>query len=223
MRGKHYDRNRILAEAVRASKASKPKKAAALYREVLAAEPNNCDIHRKVAPLLGQTGQRKAAWHSYKHSVEALVRNKQLDEAAEVLREASGHLPRQAGVWATLAGIEQRRGRTVEARKALLQGRGHLRKRRELPQAIGLLKRALQLAPDDFETGFDLAHSLARVRDRKGARQLLERLVSLAPDEAQLRRVRARQFRLSPTPMAAWRWLRASPATASPVGQPRTA
>ena len=217
---KHYDRNRIMADAVRAVKANKPKRAAALYGEVLAAEPNNCEIHRKIAPLLGQTGQAAAAWQSYKHSVEALVRNKQLDEAVSVLHEASEYSPRQAGVWATLASVEHSRGRTPQALKALMDGRALLTRRKDLAGAVLLLERARKLRPDDFDIGFDLAHSLARLGKRKQAHGLLERLAGQAPDGTQLRRVRARQFRLRPTPLAAWRWLRATPGRV--VQAPRT-
>lgn len=218
---KHYDRNRIMNDAQRAEKAGRAKKAAAFYQEVLAAEPNNAEIHRRLAPLLAQTGDSPGAWRSYKHTVEGLVRNKQLDQAVAVLSEAGGHIPQQAGVWATLASVELKRGRAVDARKALLDGRGFQRSRRQLPLAIGLLQRALQLCPDDFEIGFDLADSLARARDRKRARPLLQRLAEAAEDEQQLRRVRARQFRLAPTPAAAWRWFRTSPAPASGLQQPR--
>ena len=83
---KRYDRNRILSDAKRAARAGKPKKAVAFYREVLTAEPNNAEIHRTLAPLLAQTREPAAAWHSYKHTVEGLVRNKLLDEAVAVLR-----------------------------------------------------------------------------------------------------------------------------------------
>ena len=52
-----YDRLRVMEAAERARVRNKRRKAIALYRWVLAVEPNNVDLHAKIAPLLAQTGQ----------------------------------------------------------------------------------------------------------------------------------------------------------------------
>lgn len=207
-RNKPYDRSRILTEAARAHKKKKYQKAIALYRQVLEVEPENHELHRKVAPLLAETRQEAEAWASYRRAAEGLVRRGFLDQAIGVLREASGYLRRRAEVWWALADLEIKRRRPVDAHKVLIEGRRHLRSKKERPQAIQLLLRARKLVPHDFETDYDLVGLLARSGERTRAGRLLGELAATARG-GQLRRVRARQFGLSPTPVTAWRWLRA--------------
>jgi Flp pilus assembly protein TadD len=130
------------------------------------------------------------------------------EKAVGVLREASAHLPREPEVWGRLADLEIQRRRLADAHKVLLEGRGHFRSKRDRSNAILLLLRARKLAPRDFRTNFDLAGLLAKAGARGRARSLLEEIASWAR-AGELRRVRARQFALSPTPVAAWGWLRA--------------
>jgi tetratricopeptide (TPR) repeat protein len=207
-RKKPYDRSRLLKDAARARKKGKRQKAIALYREILAVEPNNPDLHRKIAPLLAQTRQPAAAWVSYRHAVDELVNRGFVEQAVGVLREASTHLSREPEVWGSLADLELERRRRVDAHKVLLEGRQHFRSKKDRSHAILLLLRARKLEPRDFDTNYDLAGLLAKAGARGRARSLLAEMASWARAR-QLRRVRARQFVLSPTPAAAWGWLRA--------------
>jgi len=207
-RKKPYDRSRLLKDAARARKKGKRQKAIALYRELLAVEPENADLHRRIAPLLAETKQPAEAWASYRRAVDKLVSQGFVEQAVGVLREASVHLPREPEVWGALADLELQRRRLVDAHKVLLEGRRHFRSKKDLSQAILLLLRARKLAPRDFSTNYDLAGLLAKAGASGRARSLLEEIASWAR-AGQLRRVRARQFALSPTPAAAWGWLRA--------------
>jgi tetratricopeptide (TPR) repeat protein len=207
-RKKPYDRSRLLKDAARARKKGRRQKAIALYRELLAVEPENPDLHRRIAPLLAETKQPAAAWESYRRAVDRLVSQGFVEQAVGVLREASVHLPREPEVWGQLADLELRRRRPVDAHKVLLEGRRHFRSKRNRSHAILLLLRARKLAPRDFSTNYDLAGLLAKAGGRGRARSLLEEIASWAR-AGQLRRVRARQFALSPTPAAAWGWMRA--------------
>ncbi|MBW1683981.1 MAG: hypothetical protein JRS35_02855 [Deltaproteobacteria bacterium] len=207
-RKKPYDRSRLLKDAARARKKGKRQKAIALYRELLAVEPENADLHRRIAPLLAETKQPAAAWASYRRAADKLVSQGFVEQAVGVLREASAHLPREPEVWGELADLELQRRRLVDAHKVLLEGRRHFRSKRDRSHAILLLFRARKLAPRDFSTNYDLAGLLAKAGARGRARSLLEEIASWAR-AGQLRRVRARQFALSPTPAAAWGWLRA--------------
>jgi tetratricopeptide (TPR) repeat protein len=206
-RKKTYDRARLLNAATRARKKGKRQKAIALYRQILAVEPNNPDLHRRIAPLLAETKQRSAAWESYRRATDGLVSQGFAEQAVGVLREASVQLPREPEVWKALAGFELQRHRPVDAHKVLLEGRRHFRSRRDRSNAILLLLRARKLAPRDFDTNYDLAKLLSKAGAQGRARSLLEEIASWAR-AGQLRRVRARQFALSPTPAAAGRWLR---------------
>ena len=202
----HYDRQRILTQAARAQRKGRRKKAIALYRRVLEFEPANPDLHRKLAPLLARGRERGAAWASYRLAVQGLVRLGFVDRAIGVYREAAGYLPREEEVWLGLADLEVKRGRRTDAVQTLLSGRRYFRSRADRPRAVRLLVRARELDPACFEAGFDLAGLLARSGQRARSLRLLEQLAARASGR-DLRRVRARQLCLSPTPRSAWRWL----------------
>jgi tetratricopeptide (TPR) repeat protein len=207
-REKTYDRSRILSDAAKARRRRKPHKAIELYQKVLSREPENPDLHRKIAPLLAETKQQAAAWEAYRKAAEGLVRKGFVEQAIGMFREAAGYLPRHAAVWNTLADLEMERRRPLDAHKALLEGRRHLRSRSQRADAIQLLIRARKIAPRHFDTSFDLAGLLARSGARNRAQRLLEELSEWVGGR-QLQRVRRRQFGISPTPAAFWRWLRA--------------
>ena len=207
-RSKPYDRNRVLAEAARARAKRKPKKALSLLQTVLAHEPANAELHRRIAPLFAGNQQPVEAWASYRIAVANLVRAGFVDQAVGVLREAASQLGRERAVWEELAEAEQQRGRPVDAHKALLEGRQRFRSRRDRPEAIRLLLRARKLAPAHFESNFDLAGLLGGTGARAPAARILAELAARARG-AQLWRTRRRQLALSPTPGALWRFLRA--------------
>lgn len=202
----HYDRLRILGDAARAQRKGRRKKAIALYRQVLEFEPENPDLHRKIAPLLARTRRHPEAWASYRQAAAGLIRLGFLDRAIGVYREAAGHMPRQEEVWLELAELETRRGRRADALQMLLAGRRQLRSRADRPRAIRLLLRARELDPSCFEASFDLAGLLAKVGHRARSLVLLNSLAVRASG-TELRRVRARQLFRSPGPRTAWRWL----------------
>ena len=207
-RKRRYDRSKLLADAASAQRKGKLRKAAALYREVLAVEPGNVDLERKLAPLLAKTKQREEAWASYRRAAEGLAGHGMLDQAVGVYRECAQLLPRQGELWLALANLEAKRGRKADAVKALLAGAGKLRGRKERAVAIRLLERARELEPGDFEVSFELAGRLARVGKRERALQLLDQLAARKRGRM-LRRVRRRQLFLAPGPGTAWRWIQA--------------
>lgn len=208
-RKKVYDRSRILSQAGRARNRGKARKAIALYQEVLAHEPKNTDLHRRIAPLLASTKQAAESWKSYCAAVDGLTSKGFLDQAVGVLREATGCLQRERAVWERLADVEIERGRPIDACKSLVDGSRRFRSRRDLPEAIRLLVRARKLAPTDFTANYELAGLLARSGSRDRARGILAELARTTRG-SQLRRVRGRQLRLSPSPATLWRWLRAA-------------
>jgi tetratricopeptide (TPR) repeat protein len=208
-REKRYDRARIMAAAAKARRRRKHQKALLLYRQVLEREPDNPDLHRKVAPLLAATRQESQAWTAYRTAAERLVRQGFVEQAIGVFREATGYLPRRVEVWISLAELEVGRNRPLDAHKALLDARHHFRGRKQRADAIQLLMRARKLDPRHFDTSFELAGLLARSGARVRAQRLLDELASWVQGR-KLRRVRGRQFGLAPSPASGWRWMRAA-------------
>lgn len=205
-RRQSYDRTRLLRKAVRARKQGRRKKAIKLYRDVLAVEPNDTHVHRKIAPLLAQTKQRNDAWRSYQRAAEQLQSQGFVDQAIGVLREAACHLADEPNVWHTLSRLELERHRPADAVSALLEGAGHFRFRRTRDTALSLLLAARKIDPAAFETNLALGRMLAYSGAYDRGKRLLEQLADRTHD-AQQRAVRALLFRISPTPAAAWRWL----------------
>jgi tetratricopeptide (TPR) repeat protein len=207
--GRRYDRSRLLEDAARAASGGRPAKAIALYRWVLAVEPQNADLHLKLAPLLARRRQWFDAWQGFQAAARACLRHGEPDRALDVYRQAAAVLPREVQAWQALARLQHRSGREREAVATLLEGSRQLRHGRLRPRAIHLLRLAREIEPWHFESTHELARLLARSRQREEAAILLRGLARRCAGR-QLRRVRAMQLRFRPTPAHAWLWLRAA-------------
>ncbi len=202
------DRLRLMKRAAAARAKGKHKKAIALYRQLLDREPDNPALHKKLAPLYAKTKQAAEALASYRVAAEGLVRQGFNDQAIGLLRCAAGQLPTEVILWQAVAELELQRGRRVDAVAALVNGRGHQRKRNQRPQAIELLSDARKINPADFRVSYDLACLLGKTGQRATAMRLLEGL-ACRPDRMQLARVRGLQLRLSPGTGTLGRYIRA--------------
>jgi tetratricopeptide (TPR) repeat protein len=207
-RNRGYDRSRVLKQATHAVRRGRHGKALTLYQQVLEHEPNNTDLHRRVAPLLARAGKREEAWASYRRAGEALVRQGFVEQAIGVYREACDRLPRAVEAWLALADLEAERGRPRDAVQTLLAGRRRFRSRRDRKHAVRLLKRARRIDPSDFASTFDLAGLAAQVGLRAHAQRMLEEIAPTCT-RRQLRRLRARQFAIAPGARTLWMYLRA--------------
>jgi tetratricopeptide (TPR) repeat protein len=217
-----YDRSRLLSQAQRAAALRRRCKAIALYRQVLAREPTNAELHGKLAPLLAARGERFDAWISFHIAGQALRREGLIEKAIGTYRAAAQSLPRQIEAWLAIARLERERKNVPEAAKTLLAARRHFRGRRLRPQAIYLLRRALELEPGAPETALALSRLLARSRQRPEAAWLLESAAERARG-ATLRRIRAAQWRLEPSLAHSWLWLCAAFSPRPPARRPARA
>jgi len=213
LRDPRYDRSRLVEAAARAVSTRRVAKAIALYRWVLAFEPTNAEIHLKLAPLLARRRRHFDAWQSYAAAARACATQGYADRALAIYRQAAKALPREIGPWQAAARLLQRGGRARDAQETLLEGSRRLRRARQRPQAIHLLRLAREIEPWSFDVVHELARLLAADAQREEARVLLERLERRCGG-ARLRRVRGAQLRLAPTPANAWRWLAAALAPA---------
>jgi tetratricopeptide (TPR) repeat protein len=202
-----YDRRRVLEEAARASSRNKRRRAIAFYRWVLAVEPNNPDLHTRLAPLLADTGQHFDAWRCFRTMARAALREGRKDKALAIYRDATNRLPHELQAWEGLAHLLAKEGDQAEAIGILIEGSRSFGKRAHRPEAIHLLRRARSIDPWHLEAVFELARQLARADQRDEARLLFDGLAQRTHGE-RLRRVRAAQLRLDCSIASAWRWIR---------------
>jgi len=206
-RGHSYDRRKLLSQASKARARGRLKKAIRLYRRILAVEPEDPEVHRKVAPLLARSRQREAALTSFSQAVSGLMRRGFEDRALGVCRETVQYFPHRADVWEAIAQLELKRSRTSDAVKALCEGRGHCSRRSQRGDALRLLRRAHELAPDDADIAVDLARLLRRSGARLEARRLLAGFAARAKGPPS-RRVAWARLCVDPTPARLLGWLR---------------
>jgi tetratricopeptide (TPR) repeat protein len=202
-----YDRLRIMEAAERARSRKQRRKAIALYRWVLAVEPNNVELHAKLAPLLAQTGQNFDAWRSYRVTASAALRERRDDKALAIYRDATTYLPHEIHAWQRLAHLLAKQGEREEAVGVLIEGSRQFRTPFLRSEAVHLLRRARLIDPWHFDVVFELAQHLGRSGQCEEARLLFEGLARRSGGH-RLRRVRTAQVRLDKSPAAAWRWLR---------------
>ncbi len=176
---------------------------------MLEVSPDDHIIHGKVAPLLAERKQLSEARSSFVAAGEGYLRSGFIDQAISIYRQAARYLPREIEVWETIARLQVDRERRADAVNALLEGRRYFRRRRLRLQAIRLLRQACEIEPWHFEATFDLARLLAKAGEKRQAEQLLNELAERVRGR-NLRRIRGALFRISPSPAAAWRWLRAA-------------
>ena len=202
----HFDREVLLEQASRARSKRNWRRAIALYRELLAVEPNSVDLHERIAPLLAATRQEFDAWNSYRVVAHAALRDGREDRAIAVFREATHALPREIQAWQGLARLLVRQSEPDAAIEVLLEGSRQFRSQFLRPQAIHLLRRARAIDPWHFETVLELALHLGRADQQPEATMLLEGLAERC-QERQLRRVRAAALSVAPGARSLLRWL----------------
>ena len=217
LRDDSYDRARLLDAAARARRRGQLREAIAHYERVLAAEPRNPELLRRVAPLFAQIDEPDRAWHTYRGAAGEFLSAGFADKAIGVYREAAAQMPRTAVAWLAIAELEVARGRIVDAKLALLTGRSHYRKREDVCVAADLLRRALAIDASDFHARIDLARCERGAGETAHALASLSEALVLRPDC--VRRIRWEELRTERSGARVWAWLRA---LASALPAPRT-
>ena len=206
LRDDSYDRAKLLDAAARARRRGRFHEAITCYERVLKAEPKNPDLLRRIAPLFAQVEEPDRAWQAYRGAADAFARQGFADKAIGVYREAAQQMPRTAVAWLAIAELERGRGRIVDAKLALLTGRGHYRQRGDWCVAADLLRRSLALDPSDFDARLDLARCEAKAGETALALESLAAALATRPDK--VRRIRWRELRVQPSAGRLWAWLR---------------
>ncbi|HEY3451648.1 MAG TPA: tetratricopeptide repeat protein [Myxococcales bacterium] len=199
-------RQERLAAAGRARAKGRYKKAIAEYREALAQQPDDPATHAKLGPLLAKVGDFPGAWGAFVAAGERYFDQGFVEKSLAVYLQAAEAMPWHPKTWKAAARMLLDKGRRADAYKLLLDGRDHLRRRSQRPEAIELLVVAVKLDDSDFEVMIDLARLHRKVDRADDALEVLNTLAQRSKG-AQLKRVRREYFALGPSARTAWRWL----------------
>lgn len=202
-----YDRKRMLARAAALEGGWRWRRALVLYRQILAAEPHNGELHARAAPLLARSGRCDEAWESFRQAAEACETAGDEASAYALRQTAVRVLPRHLEACRALARAELRQQRRGEALRALhaasrRMGRG----RAGRGAAIVLLRDARAIEPWHPEIVLALSRRLVRDGQRAEALYLLDHLDDRVDAERRCA-VRGLTWRIEPSLRHSWRWL----------------
>src|SRR5438105_922771 len=120
------------------------------------------------------------------------------DKAIAIWRVAAQTFPEDVEYWERVANELVKRGRKADGVKTLLEGRAQLRSKRQRPLAMMLLRQVITLDAFHVDANLDLARLLAADGQKREAEKLLRDLRVWVKGR-NVRRLRAAQFRLSPS------------------------
>ena len=203
-----YDRKRLFEQAEAWVDGRRWRQSLRFYRQILAAEPNNPEIHIRVAPLLSRQGKLFEAWESFRIASEALSLTGESSGLLALHQQAVKVLPRSSMACRELARLQLAHKDTDAALRTLRDGSHRLRGRRTRGEAIVLLRDARIIEPWQPAIVLDLCRLLAREGEAAEALFLLDHLDPRARGQ-QLLEVRGLSFRIEPSLRHGWRWLRA--------------
>lgn len=199
------DRFKALETAAKARSRGNKKRAIAEYRRLLGAHPDDHEVHGKLAPLLVENKEPKAAWESYKKAGDGYYAKGFVDKAIAMFKQAVSQLPWEVGAWERVTDLYLERGRKADALKTLHDARFTFRGRADREKALRVMLRLLEIEPGRFDAELDLAWLLKKTGRKAEARARLEGLLE-GRQGGERRQVRRALFFLSPTPGALFRW-----------------
>jgi tetratricopeptide (TPR) repeat protein len=192
-----YNRTSTLAAADKARSRGRVRKAISGYSKVVENEPNDYQVHARLAPLLAKVRRWEDSRKSFHAAGDGFLAAGFADKAVAIWTMAAQHFPEDVPYWERIANEQVKRGRKADAVHTLMQGRGQLRSSFQRPMAIQLLEQVLVLDPHHFDATLDLVRLLRIEGQRPKAEKLLSELARDAVGP-RVRRIRAAQFRLSP-------------------------
>jgi tetratricopeptide (TPR) repeat protein len=203
---KTYDRGSALAVAEKARSRGRTRKAVRWYLKVLQHEPNDHQTNARVAPLLARVGRAQEARSCFDKAADGFLAAGFAPKAIAVWSVAAQNFPEHVEYWERIANQQVIGGRKQDAVLTLMSGRGRLRKKRQRPLAMLLLRQALALDPMHVDATLDLADLLRKDGARAEARRLLGASLGYVRARAMRRRVRFALFRIEPSFRGAVDW-----------------
>ena len=201
-----YDRSTALATAEKARVRGSIRKAVKWYRKVLENEPGDAQVRAKIAPLLARLRRWDESRTAFEMAADNFLAQGFVPKAIAVWTLAAHTFPEHVEYWERIATQQVMSGHKADAVQALLDGRSRLRRKKQRPMAVLLLRQALALEPGRVEETLDLADLLRQDGIKDEARQLLQTTLLRVGRGKLRRKVRLAQLRIEPTFRGALDW-----------------
>jgi pilus assembly protein FimV len=176
-----YDRTGILRKAEGFRSRGRVRKAIREYEKVLAVDPQDIEVHSKIAQLYIRAGRKDQAKASLKRVVEWNESEGFLDKAIAMLRVTQGLDRRDLDVYLHLTELYLGKDVKGDALRLLEGARRAFRRKRFLREAIAVEEKILSVAPDDFRAQVSLVRLLWRVGRKYEAAERLWQMESHWP------------------------------------------
>jgi pilus assembly protein FimV len=171
-----YDRGEILRKAEKYRSQRRIRKALREYEKILSADPQDIDVHIRIAPVYIRARRKDQAKASLRQVTAWYEKMGFTDKAIATLRLALKVDRRDLATNLYLADLYLGKNHAVEARNVLDRARKAFRGNRFLKEALAVEEKILALAPDDFRAQDSLVRLLWRTGKRREALERLRRM-----------------------------------------------
>ena len=203
----NYDRAGILRRAERFRSRGRVKSAIREYERVLAVDPDDIEVHTKVAQLYIRARRKDQAKASLKRVIEWNEKEGFVDKEIAMLRVAQKLDRRDLAVYLRLAELYLGKEVTGDALRLLEGARRAFRRKRFFKEAIAVEEKILSIAPDDFQAQVSFVRLLRRAGRRYEAGERLWQMESqwaLMKNKEYWRKTRWLLCRYSPSLATGW-------------------
>lgn len=173
-----YDRSEILRKAEKFRSRGRVRQAIREYEKVLAVDPQDIEVHMKLAPLYIRAGRKAPAKASLKRVIAWYDKQGFVEKAIAMLRLALTLDRRDLAVHLRLADLYLGKTLTGDALKLLEGARRTFRRKRFLKEAIAVEEKILSFEPENFSAQVSLVRKLWKVRRRREAGERLWQMES---------------------------------------------
>jgi tetratricopeptide (TPR) repeat protein len=171
-----YDRGEILRMAEKYRAQRRIRKAVREYEKILSVDPQDVDIHIKIAPLYIRAGRKDQAKASLRQVIAWYEKRGFTEKAIATLRLALTVDRRDLATHLNLADLYLGKAHANDARNVLDAARKTFRGKRFLNEALAVEEKILSFDPDDFRAQVFLVRLLWRTGKRGEALERVRRM-----------------------------------------------
>ena len=168
-----YDRSEVLRRAETFRIRGRVRRAIREYERVLEVDPQDLDVHTKIAPLYIRARRKDEAKSSLSRVIASYEKQGFVDKTIAMLRLALTLDRLNLGVHLRLSELYLGKGLKGDALRLLEGARKTFRRKRFLREAIIVEEKILVFAPDNFRAQVSLVRHLWRGGRKRDARERL--------------------------------------------------